>query len=340
MSSPKLPEIIPHRISIGVMPNWNQLLDETRVMGSVYDVLRRRYLTEVHRVTGRNVIIYYSGWLQKGAIPGIEINDDDKNGFMTVIHKLDRDLGLDLVLHTPGGETSTTESLVNYLRSMFGTNIRAIVPQLAMSGGTMIACACKDILMGKQSSLGPIDPQLSGIPAHGVMEEFKEAEKAIKEDISAIPIWQPLIAKYPPAFIGECQKAIDWSNEMTREWLETGMFKNHKDAGQIIERILEELGDHALTKSHARQLAIDRCRDMGLKVSELEAHQELQEAVLSLHHACTLTLSSTPASKIIENQNGVAFIKMLNQPVIMQGPPGGKVGAPNRPVEKREQDAG
>lgn len=112
------------------MPSWNQLLDEIRGAGSMHDVMRRRYPAEVHKVTGRNVIVYYSGWLQKGNIYGIEINDEDKNGFMTVIHELDRKLGLDLLLHTPGGETAATESLVDYLRSMFGTDIRAIIPQL------------------------------------------------------------------------------------------------------------------------------------------------------------------------------------------------------------------
>lgn len=135
----------------------------------MYDIVRRRYLAKLHEITKRNVIIYYSGWLQKQSVAGVEINDEDKNGFMTVVHKLDKRLGLDLVLHTPGGNTAATESLVDYLRSVFGNDIRAIVPQLAMSGGTMIACSSKQIIMGKQSSLGPIDPQTGGIPAHGVI---------------------------------------------------------------------------------------------------------------------------------------------------------------------------
>ena len=79
------------------MPNWNQLLDEIRAAGSMHDVVRRRYLAEINAITGRNVIIYYSGWLQKGSIAGVEINDEDKNGFMTVIHELDRSRGLDLI---------------------------------------------------------------------------------------------------------------------------------------------------------------------------------------------------------------------------------------------------
>lgn len=212
------------------MPNWNQILDEIKAAGSTHDVVRRRYLEQLHKLTGRNIIIYYSGWLQKRNVQGVEINDEDKNGFMTVIHEMDRSLGLDLILHTPGGETAATESLVHYLRAMFGTDIRAIVPQLAMSGGTMIACACKEIIMGKPSSLGPIDPQFNGIPAHGVVEEFKRAIEEVKTDPGRIPIWQAIIAKYIPTFIGECEKAIAWSNEMTAEWLRTGMF-----AGEHLE---------------------------------------------------------------------------------------------------------
>ena len=61
--------------------------------------MRRRYLQQVHNITQRNVIIYYSGWLQK-RVDGTEINDEDKTGFMTVLHELDRSKGLDLILHT------------------------------------------------------------------------------------------------------------------------------------------------------------------------------------------------------------------------------------------------
>ncbi len=302
------------------MPNWNQILDEITAAGSTHDICRRRYLRRLHEMTGRNVILYYSGWLQKPRVQGTEINDEDKNGFMTVVHRMDRSRGLDLILHTPGGDAAATESLVDYLRAMFGTDIRAFVPQLAMSGGTMVACACGEIVMGKQSSLGPIDPQFSGIPAHGVMEEFEQAIKSAREDPATIPIWQQIVAKYSPAFLGECQKAIAWSDEMTREWLKTGMFANDDDRDEKVSRILRELGDHALTKSHARHLSSTRCREIGLKVSQLEDDQDLQEAVLSVHHACMLTFSATAAVKLIENHDGAAFIKIVRN-VLVAGSP-------------------
>jgi ClpP class serine protease len=76
------------------------------------------------------------------------VNDKDKNAFMVNIHKLDRSKGLDLILHTPGGDLAATESIVDYLHSMFGLNIRAIIPQISMSAGTLIALSCKEIVMG------------------------------------------------------------------------------------------------------------------------------------------------------------------------------------------------
>ncbi len=291
------------------MPNWNELLNEVKALGSAHDVLRRKYLRQLHELTTRNVIVYCSGWLQKQGVSGGGINDEDKNGFMNAVNGLDRSLGLDLVLHTPGGETAATESLVDYLRQMFNGNIRAIVPQLAMSGGTMISCACKSILMGKQSSLGPVDPQFNGIPAHGVLEEFNRARDEIRVDPSKIPVWQPIIAKYSPAFIGECQKAVSWSETLVREWLATGMLAEDAKRAEKIERIVEELTNHALSLSHARHLSPATCVEMGLKVDMLEDDQRLQDAVLSLHHAYMLTMSQTAAFKIIENHKGAAFIK-------------------------------
>jgi hypothetical protein len=303
------------------MPDWNDLLNEIKATGSTYDNIRRKYLKKLSKTTGRNVIVYYSGWLQK---PGIEIigvshslvgiEDNDKIGFMTTIHKLDRSKGLDLVLHTPGGEMAVTESIVDYLRSMFNNDIRAIVPQIAMSGGTMIACACKCIIMGSQSSLGPIDPQIMGLPAHGILEEFEEAKKECLGDPSKIPLWQPIIARYSPTLIGECKKAIDWAEEMVKIWLSSGMLKEKENADELINSIIKELGSHALTKSHSRHLSAKKCKDMGLNIEFMEDNQLLQEAILSVHHACIHTLTHTAAIKIIENQNGKALIRSVSLP--------------------------
>lgn len=217
-------------------------------------------------------------------------------------------------MHTPGGDTTATESVVDYLRKMFGTDIRAIIPQIAMSAGTMIACACKEIIMGKQSNIGPIDPQLGGIPTHGVLEEFKRALEEVRKNPETIPIWQKIVEKYHPTFLGECQNAIDLSFEMVTSWLETGMFKNNPNAKEIAKKIVKELNDHEKTKTHSRHIHIDEAIKIGLviKIIEKDFKQSFQDLVLTVHHSYMHTFSNSHAIKIIENHSGNAVVYHMN----------------------------
>lgn len=302
------------------MPSWSQVEEEIKQANrpDALDIVRRKYLDLLYKATGRNVIAYYSGWLQKPGLEGAIINDNDKNGLMATIHGLDRSKGLDLILHTPGGDMAATESIVDYLHRMFGRNIRAIIPQLAMSAGTMISCACKEIVMGKQSSLGPIDPQFNGVSTHGVIEEFERAKEEVKKDPSTIPIWQTIISHYHPTFVGDCEKAMDWAKKLVGEWLNGNMFDHQEDSINI-PQIVKHLSDHGKHKSHGRHINIDECKDMGLKIVDLEGlGDEIQDLVLTVHHSYMHTFSRTAAFKIIENQMGVAMVHMA--PVRVQGP--------------------
>ncbi len=293
------------------MPTWNRVLEEikgTRI-DSPIDVVRRRYLSKLHRHTKRNVIAYYSGWLGEPFRNSHLINDEDKNGFMAVIHGLDRERGLDLILHTPGGDTAATESIVHYLHQMFGTNIRALVPQIAMSGGTMIACACQEIVMGKHSNLGPIDPQLKGIAAREVIAEFKRACEEVKKDPSRALIWNNIIGKYHPTFLLLCEKAVEWCESTAREWLEKGMLSGDPDAKEKAQSIVKGLSDTTNTLNHARHLHYDELKALGLKIVRLEDDPVLQDLLLTVHHAYMHTFSMAAPTKIIENHKGVAMVR-------------------------------
>lgn len=293
------------------MPAWNDVLREIqghRIENPV-DRVRRKYLDELHQYTRRNVVAYYSGWLNRQDLhAAMMINDGDKNAFMTAVHGLDRELGLDLILHTPGGDIAATESLIDYLRRMFGANIRAIVPQLAMSGGTMMACACRAIVMGKQSNLGPIDPQLNGIPAAGVLAEFQKAIEHVKSEPAAIPMWQAIIGRYHPTFLGNCENALSWSRDIACNWLSTGMFLNEEAAEARAKHIVDGLLDTDQTYAHARHLHMERLLELGLKIEPLEEDEALQDLVLTVHHAFMHTFSATNAMKMVENQKGVTVV--------------------------------
>jgi hypothetical protein len=298
------------------MPNWNEVLSELEGLNKgPHDLLRHKYLKKLHAHTKRNVLIYYSGWLQKPGVRGVDfaIGDADKTGFMTCSHRVDRTKGLDLILHTPGGDVAATESIIDYLHSLYDGNIRAIVPQMAMSGGTLIALSCQEIVMGRQSSLGPVDPQIGGMPAQGILEEFTLAAREIAEDSNKIPLWQPIISKYWPTLITSCQHAINWSDDLMRRYLTNCMFKNDPpdSRNKKIDEIAGLLGKQSTSKSHSRHISQDVAASLGLKIVKLEEDNILQDIVLTLHHALTIAFAQTGAFKIIENHKGVAYVHQM-----------------------------
>lgn len=295
------------------MPNWIEVLQgdstgtEKNPKSNALDTVRRKYLREVSKITNRNVIAYYSGWLQKPKARDTAVNDKDKSGFMLTIHRMDKSKGLDLILHTPGGDIAATESLVDYLHSIFNHDVRVIVPQISMSAGTMIALSSKEIIMGKHSNLGPIDPQMGVLACQAVLNEFEEAKSDIKKNPQAAPLWQTIIGKYHPTFLGACRQAIDWSEKMVSEWLNENMCAGDD---KKVKQIMKTFSDHKKQKSHARHISKKECEAVGLNISSLEDNQNLQDAVLSTHHVFMHTFSHTPAVKIIENHNGVAYVEM------------------------------
>lgn len=310
------------------MPNWKEILEKIQRTSNeshsnaihASDTIRRDFLKQLHGHTGRNVIAYYSGFLSKPDTAGIELNDEDMNGFMATVHQLDRSKGLDLILHTPGGRLAAAQSVIHYLTTMFatptGANIRAIVPQIAMSAGTIIACSCKTILLAKHSQLGPIDPQFGGIAAAGVGEEFERACEEVKKDPSRIPIWQAIIGRYPPTFLSQCQNAVDRASELVEANLAANMFNGQRNSKHRAKDVVKSLMDYTGNKSHDRPIFYEECKKMGLEVGLIEDDKALQDLVLSAHHCYMHAIMNTPSFKLIENHNGVAIIKRLQQVVV------------------------
>lgn len=280
------------------MPSLNEVIDQITapaVGGNIVgpDAIRQNYLEALHQLTGRNLICYYSGWLNTGDARASNLS-----------------IGLDLVLHTPGGSITAAESLVYYIRTKFNSDVRVIIPQMAMSAGTMIACSAKKILMGNQSCIGPFDPFVKGVSAFAVFEEFARASKNIKKQPHNIPLWQTMIGKYPPAFLEECDKAIQLANSIVPQWLSSGMFEDLDEAEKNtkIRNIMSHLNSPSTTKEHSRHIHADKADSLGLEVEMLEDDQQLQDAVLTLHHAYMATLLMTNTSKLIESHHGKRLI--------------------------------
>lgn len=293
------------------MPTWNEINKEIDGDGTLdaCDRIRQKYLKLLSTKVNRPIIAYYSGFLQKRLPDGryhpeAAVSDNDLNGLMSSIHGLPCDKGLDLILHTPGGDIEAGRAFVEYLYKMFGKNIRVIVPQIAMSVGTMIACAACEIVLGNQSCLGPTDPQVGGIAAMGVLAEIDRAIEEIKTEPLKQILWTQVFSKYPPAFISNCERAIAATKTMVADWLQKGMLSDAANPRDAADAAVKHLMDYGGTSAHAHHFLIDKCKAIGLKILALESDEELQDAVLSVHHAFMATFGREKVIKIVENSIG------------------------------------
>jgi ClpP class serine protease len=293
------------------MPGWSEIMDSVQskkqetVPAFLLDECKK-YLKEISEISGRNVIVYYSGWL-KSNVAEASINENDKNALMNAVCALpDKGKGLDIILHTPGGDIAATEGIVNYLKSVFGNDINAIVPQISMSAGTMIAMSCKKIIMGRQSSLGPIDPQMGGVACQMVVDEFKRAVEDIKREPASMGLWQTIISQYRPTFLTACEDAIKWSEELATNWL------TEVNPSIDMRKVKETFINHKHSYSHSRRISKEDCKKAGLPIEDLESNQDFQNAVLSLHHCFMILIDIVSIVKIVMNQEGRTYIVNKN----------------------------
>ncbi len=106
----------------------------------------------------------------------IDVNDSEE--VIRAIHMTDPDVPIDVVLHTPGGLVLASYQIARAI-ARHKAKVTVFVPHYAMSGGTLIALAADEIVMGEHAVLGPVDPQLGQQPAASIVKvlEQKPVEK-------------------------------------------------------------------------------------------------------------------------------------------------------------------
>lgn len=300
------------------MGNREEIIKEITTTQSPQDSVRRKYLKQLHEMTGNDVILYVAEYPcnkpNGGAATTVTMGD--VQGFMTCLNGLNGD-SLDLIIHSPGGSLEAAEQIISYLRAKY-RYIRAIIPQNAMSAATMISCACDEIMMGKHSAIGPIDPQMTvpsqngpiPMPAHSILEEFEKAKAEVTANPKLNALWAQRLMAIPPGFLDLCEKTIDLSKSKVGEWLNKYMFKDGEKKG---EEIAEWLGDFKQHKTHGHPISSDVAIEHGLNVSLLEKDQKLQDCVLSIFHSFQYTFETSPCVKIIENHNGKGQYVIINK---------------------------
>lgn len=106
-----------------------------------------------------------------------------------------RKRSLAVILETGGGYIETAERIADTLRHHY-REVNFLVPNQAMSAGTVLVMCGDNILMDYYSTLGPIDPQIQNkmnpadfIPALGYLAKYEELMRRSAEGtLIAIPI--------------------------------------------------------------------------------------------------------------------------------------------------------
>ena len=119
-----------------------------------------RVITMIHRQEKRSLF---------GMSVSRHIDLEDAQTIIAAIKETPPDRPIDLVLHTPGGLVLAAMQIARALEA-HPAKVTVYVPVYAMSGGTLIALAADEIVMGEFSMLGPIDPQIGGLPAASIVK--------------------------------------------------------------------------------------------------------------------------------------------------------------------------
>ena len=338
---------------------WNDVRQEvnrTHQQGtaSAADIVRRGKIVAAERISGTPLIVYAADFsnedraVQYGA--GVQIELDDKTGFLQALSDIQNG-PLDVVLHSPGGSATATESIVNLLRSRFDP-IRFIVPHTAKSAATMLALSGDEVLLGEVGELGPIDPQFRiqqdqrvvTVPAGAAIDQFSRIHKEISENPQALAGWLPIIRQYGPSFLQECHNQVSLSQELVANWLKSYMFKDEPDAETRATRVAEWLATHDNFKTHSRAVGRDQLLeiDPNLKIRTLAAvSEDFCAAIMAVYWSIQVTFEGTTAFKIIEHASAdAAYIRLQQQlqgvlqPMPQPSPPGRPSGMKNPTQQK------
>jgi ClpP class serine protease len=170
------------------------------------------------------------------------IDIDDAESVLRAIRDAPLERPIEIVLHTPGGVVLAASQIAGALAD-HPAPVTAVVPHYAMSGGTLIALACDEILLDDHSVLGPVDPQLGEYPAASIVAAAErpgdhEDRTLILADVS--------------------RKALAQVEQFTRELL-----ARHLDAGRAAD-VAHLLSRGAWTHDHP--LRVDELEALGLPV--------------------------------------------------------------------------
>ena len=204
--------------------------------------LRQLLISDIEDETGRELVVYYARLDQ----PIVETDADDLSEIFEGVESKN----IDILIHTPGGGVDAIEKIVTVLQNRTD-GYRIIVPSWAKSGGTVIALSSSKILLGINSELGPIDPQM-WMPDFGpVPAEF------VAEDDSQPQLLQRI-----------ANTNVQRARTLAEKYLREGMLRG-KDEEEV-KKVVEKLSSAQSYGSHGAVIDHTEAMEIGLSVEYME----------------------------------------------------------------------
>jgi membrane-bound ClpP family serine protease len=278
------------------------LFDET------VKTLMNEKLDKLEKALGADVVFFY-GEIESSVVrPFRDLIEDLKK---TVDGKPAQNR-LAIILNTPGGSAETVEKLVDIIRHHYD-DVSFIVPDFAMSAGTIFCMSGNRIYMDYSSSLGPIDPQVYNgkqwVPARGYLDKVEELlDKAQKGTISNAEFL--ILQNQDLAMLSRYEQAQNLTVTLLKKWLVEYKWKNWTihgtdpakkgqpvtDAEKLAraEEVATELGNNQSWHSHARMIGINiLTKKLRLVIDDYSNNGVLQPAIRSYNDLITEWINKT-----------------------------------------------
>ncbi len=206
----------------------------------------------------------------------------------------DRRGSLLVILDTTGGVVEVVERIVRVFRTHY-QEVKFLIPDRALSAGTILAMSGDAILMDYHSVLGPIDPQVERegklVPALSYLHQYEALQvKSTAGTLTTADII--LLQKLDLAELHQFELARELSISLLKEWLAKYKFKDwdvteHRGA-PVTQEMKEERADfiaralsrHDRWQTHGRGISMQTLRDeLKVKIDDYGADPVLSGLV-------------------------------------------------------------
>lgn len=275
---------------------------------------RKRLLKGISKLRGNRDVLVMASDLTKNVNNSIEYSDILP--FQDQLSNL-KGTEIDIILETPGGFAEVVEDLVRLVRDKY-EKVAVIIPGYSKSAGTIFAMAADEILMGKFSSLGPIDAQIASNGKRFSADAFLDGLEKIKNEVIASgrlnPAMIPILQNISPGEIQHCENAQNFSKTLVKQWLASYKFKyweKHASSGNPVtveekekraEEIATKLCKHADWLTHGRSIKIDDFKMMKLLITDYSLDSELEDLITRYYTLLRMTFETTNIYKIFETE--------------------------------------